>query len=69
MDWQQITSLFIVAISALLLARHGLKKRKRVAAGLCGGECGCTSAPPLAEQLGKMREEQRENEVHQSSGQ
>jgi len=44
-DWQQLISLGIVAVSAALLVRNQLRKRKRLNA--CDSGCGCSpSAPP-----------------------
>jgi hypothetical protein len=43
MDWQQITSLAIVAASAFLLVRREVKKRQRAKLRACGNDCGCTS--------------------------
>jgi len=38
MDWQQITSLLVVAVAALLLIRQALRRRLRT------GECGTCSS-------------------------
>ncbi|MEO8167226.1 MAG: FeoB-associated Cys-rich membrane protein [bacterium] len=40
MDWQQVASFIIVALSALLLIRHEVKKRRN--RRMCGGDCGCS---------------------------
>jgi hypothetical protein len=44
MDWQQIVSLLIVALSAALLVRRQLRKRRRAAMSPCGrgADCGCS---------------------------
>lgn len=43
MDFQQIGSLFIVALTAALLIRSGLRKQKRLWSGGCSGTCDCTT--------------------------
>ncbi len=45
MDWQQITSFVIVAVSAFLLVRSEIKKRQRAKKFPCSNseECGCSS--------------------------
>ena len=43
MDWQQITSLLIVALTVVLLVRHEVKRRQRAATRACGHDCACTS--------------------------
>ncbi len=50
MDWQQITSLCIVALSAVLLVRGSLVKKKRSGSAACGscdtcGTCGTKDHP------------------------
>ncbi len=42
MDWQQAVSLLIVALTAVLLARFYIRKRKRAALGICEDDCGCS---------------------------
>ncbi len=44
MDWQQICSLAIVALTAVLLVRSEVKKRRRARLTGCSGDCGCTPA-------------------------
>ncbi len=44
MNWQQIVSLMIVAATAALLIRSGIRKQKRALAGGCSGTCDCTPA-------------------------
>ncbi|MBI5471470.1 MAG: hypothetical protein HY961_03905 [Ignavibacteriae bacterium] len=43
MDWQQASSLVIVATTAVLLVRHQIAKRRRAKLKPCGGNCGCSS--------------------------
>jgi len=43
MDWQQIVSLVIVALTFVLLLRSQIRKRKRAKNSACGGDCGCSS--------------------------
>jgi hypothetical protein len=40
MDWQQLSSLAIVAATAVLMVRRSIGTRRRRAPG-CGGNCGC----------------------------
>ncbi|GEM_PF-3280795 len=42
-DWQQITSLIIVAVTAFLLVRYEVKKRQQAKLRACGHDCGCSS--------------------------
>lgn len=42
MDWQQIISLVVVALAALLLLRSFVRKRKQAALGICAEGCGCS---------------------------
>lgn len=49
MDWQQVTSLAIVALTAILLVRHEVRKSRRAKLRACGQECGCSSR--ILEQL------------------
>ncbi|MBI5216690.1 MAG: hypothetical protein HY960_13135 [Ignavibacteriae bacterium] len=42
MDWQQLLSLLIVGVSAVLLVRHELRRRKRAKLSACGHDCGCS---------------------------
>ncbi len=41
MDWQQIASLCIVALSAALLVRSSLVKKKKRGSSACGSCDGC----------------------------
>ncbi len=43
MDWQQVTSLLIVGISAVLLAGSELRKRRLAKLRPCGHDCGCST--------------------------
>lgn len=45
MDWQQIASLAVVALSAALLVRRQIRKRRRAAFSPCGrgADCGCST--------------------------
>ncbi len=52
MDWQQIISLFIVAVAFVLLVRYEIQKRKRMKLRACGGDC-CSSVKILEEKLGE----------------
>lgn len=49
MDWQQVASLGLVAITAVLLVRHEVRKYRRAKLRACGQECGCSSR--ILEQL------------------
>ena len=42
MDWQQIISLFVVALTTLLLLRLFVRKNKQAALGICAQDCGCS---------------------------
>ncbi len=44
MNWQEIVSLAIVALTAVLLIRSQIAKRKRAKNSSCGGDCGCSSS-------------------------
>jgi hypothetical protein len=44
MDWQQVTSLLIVAATTMLLVRSEWRRRRRARLRACGGECGCSSS-------------------------
>jgi len=44
MDWQQLTSLVIVAATAVLLVRHAWHQRRMAKTHPCGGECGCSQS-------------------------
>jgi len=63
MDWQQISSLGIVALSAFLLIRNRIRKHRHTPFASCDSECGCStstliqSIPP--ERLEQLREERR----------
>lgn len=43
MDWQQITSLLVVAITAALLIRHEVRKHQKARLAACGRDCECSS--------------------------
>ncbi len=43
MDWQEISALAVVAVTAVLLVRQEIKSRRRARTRACGGECGCSS--------------------------
>jgi hypothetical protein len=58
MDWQQVTSLAIVALTAFLLVRAEVRKRQRTKLRACGGDCGCTS-----DVLERIRAEARQANV------
>ena len=42
MDWQQATAFAIVFVTAFLLARQQLARRRRMRERLCGGDCSCS---------------------------
>ncbi len=42
MDWQEITALAIVALTAVLMLRCWRRSRKNAG---CGGGCGCGKKP------------------------
>jgi hypothetical protein len=62
-DWQQILSLFIVALAAFLLVRNGVRKRRRVALSACAEDCGCSGSELLkqipADRLQQLRDERK----------
>ena len=41
MDWQQVASLCIVTVTAILLGRHVIYRQRPGASALCGGDCAC----------------------------
>lgn len=43
MDWQQIVSLVIVAVTFVLLFRSEVRRRRRARMRACGHDCGCSS--------------------------
>jgi hypothetical protein len=43
MDWQQVASLVVVALTAFLLVRAEIAKRQRAKLRACGHDCGCSS--------------------------
>lgn len=48
-DWQQIAALAIVAVSAALLVRAQIVKRRRAKASPCGADCGCEALKSIEE--------------------
>jgi hypothetical protein len=47
MDWQQIASLTIVVVTAVLLLRHEIARQQRAKLRVCGSDCGCSSSSTL----------------------
>lgn len=43
MEWQQLTSLVVVAVTAVLLVRSQIKQRRRAGLRACGSDCGCAN--------------------------
>ena len=41
MDWQQVVSICIVALSASLIAVRQVRKHRRAKSRPCGHDCGC----------------------------
>ncbi len=41
MDWQQLASLSVVAITVVLLVRSEWRRRQRAKLRACGSDCGC----------------------------
>ena len=62
MDLQQILSLGIVALSAVLLVRSEIQKRKRARLTGCAQECGCKESAAVEEEIFNITKPQR----HQS---
>lgn len=46
MDYQQIASLAIVAVTALLLVLRQIRKHRRAKLRPCGHDCGCAPSVP-----------------------
>jgi hypothetical protein len=63
MNWQQIFSLLIVALTAFLLVRSFIRKRNRSAFGFCEDECGCSASDLTknipADRLKELKEQQQ----------
>jgi hypothetical protein len=59
MDWQQTISLVIVALSAVLLVRGEIQKRKRAKLTGCGHDCGCGESAPVDEEVFTISTKQR----------
>jgi hypothetical protein len=59
MDWQQIISLGIVALSSVLLVRSEIQKRKRAKLTGCGHDCGCGESAPVDEEIFTIATKQR----------
>ena len=63
MDWQQIISLAIVALTGILLVRSFVRKRKRAALGVCEEDCGCSVNELVKnipdDRLRQLKEQQR----------
>jgi len=49
MDWQQVASLVIVALTAVLLVRSEVRRRRGARLRACGHDCGC--ADRILEQI------------------
>ncbi len=47
MDWQQAVSLIVVAVTAVLLGRSEIRRRRRARNTPCGVDCGCSVHPSL----------------------
>jgi hypothetical protein len=45
MDWQQIASLAIVAVTTVLLIGREIRRRRRPLKRACGGGCDCAEKP------------------------
>jgi hypothetical protein len=58
-DWQQIVSLGIVAISAFLLVQKEVRKRNRTGSPGCGHDCGCEASSPGDEEIFTITKSQR----------
>lgn len=43
MDWQQVASLIVVAVTAVLLVRSEVRRRRRARMRACGHDCGCSA--------------------------
>lgn len=46
MDWQQLASLSVVTITAVLLVRSEWRRRQRAKLRACGSDCGCGTSQP-----------------------
>jgi hypothetical protein len=49
MEWQQLTSLIVVAVTAVLVVRSQIKQRRRASLRACGSDCGCAGADILSQ--------------------
>jgi hypothetical protein len=58
-DWQQIVSLGIVILSAVLLVRGEIQKRRRAKLTGCGLDCGCGEPAPGDEEIFTIATKQR----------
>jgi hypothetical protein len=62
MNWQQIISLAIVALTAVLLLRSLVQKRRQSAFGSCEDGCGCSASDLIknipADRLRELKEQQ-----------
>jgi hypothetical protein len=47
MDWQQVASLLVVAVTAVLLGRSEWRRRQLAKLRACGSNCGCSSSIAL----------------------
>ena len=67
MNWQQIVSLFIVAVTIFLLARWLVRKVQQTVSGICAEDCGCSVNELVKkipeDQLKQLREQQRRARV------
>lgn len=69
MDWQQLASLAVVAVTAILLVRSEWCRRQRAKLRACGSDCGCGTSQSLkplkaastSEQARKIFEQQLNN--------
>ncbi len=63
MNWQQIVSLGIVAVTVFLIVRSYVRRVKQAALGICTDDCGCSVNELVKkipeEQLKRLREQQR----------
>ena len=61
MDWQQLASLAIVAVTGVLLVRSEWRRRQRIKLRACGSDCGCGTSQSLEPLRNASQSEREEN--------
>jgi hypothetical protein len=62
MDWQQVTSLAVVAVTGYFFIRHQIRSRRKSRSRACGSDCGCGGADQEGPTRGTAREKITGNE-------